>query len=239
MPRFKPLLSWFALPIYAWLGIGVRLRTERMVPAKGPTEGQVAGAEPAINLLMLGDSSIASVGVETTEEGLASHLTTLVADKTGRAVNWRAAGFSSAVSGQIRDFVIPNMAPCEWTHIVLHVGVNDAKNFHSVPRFKREFGGLQYALRAKWPAARIVWCPAVDLTKVPAMPPLLGRILEVRAQAINRMGTRLCNERGAVPATRLPISDPAAGFSRDGFHASEAGYRAWAEHLLPFVVSEK
>ena len=42
------------------------------------------------------------------------------------------------------------------------------------------------------------------------------------------MGARLCLERGAVPATRLPILDPAAGFSTDGFHASEAGYAAWA-----------
>ena len=36
-------------------------------------------------------------------------------------------------------------------------------------------------------------------------------------------------ERGALPATRLPILDPAAGFSIDGFHASAAGYAAWAE----------
>ena len=43
--------------------------------------------------------------------------------------------------------------------------------------------------------------------------------------------------RGAVPATRLPILDPAAGFSTDGFHASVAGYAAWAEHLLPLYVA--
>ncbi|TIW01556.1 MAG: SGNH/GDSL hydrolase family protein, partial [Mesorhizobium sp.] len=45
-----------------------------------------------------------------------------------------------------------------------------------------------------------------------------------------------CNERGAVPASRLPITNPEAGFASDGFHASEAGYRAWAEHLLDFVM---
>ena len=50
--------------------------------------------------------------------------------------------------------------------------------------------------------------------------------------------TALCFERGGVPATRLPILDPALGFSTDGFHASEAGYAAWAEHLLPLVLGE-
>lgn len=238
MSRLSPILSWLAFPIYIWQGVGVRLRTERMTPAQGVTEGRVAGADPAINLLTLGDSSIASVGAETTERGLTFGLAHLINQTSGRAVNWRAAGFSSAVSGQIRDFVIPNMAAGDWTHIVLHIGVNDAKNFHSVPRFKRDFGGMLYALRAKWPNARVIWCPVVEFTKVPAMPPMLGKILEVRAQAINRMGERLCNERGAITATRLPITDPQAGFSRDGFHASEAGYGAWAEHLLPFVLGD-
>lgn len=39
------------------------------------------------------------------------------------------------------------------------------------------------------------------------------------------MGVRLRNERGAVPASRLPITNPKAGFASDGIHASEAGYR--------------
>ena len=136
---------------------------------------------------------------------------------------WRAAGFNSATSGQIRDHVLPNLSADRWTHIVLAIGTNDTKNFHSVPRFKKDFGGLLYALRAKWPEARVVWSPVLEFTRAPAMPPLLGRILEIRAGAMNRMGERLCLERGAAPAPRLPITDPQAGFSTDGFHASEVG----------------
>jgi lysophospholipase L1-like esterase len=76
------------------------------------------------------------------------------------------------------------------------------------------------------------------MTLVPALPKTLGRLLEIRAALINRMGEQLCRERGAIPATRLPILDPKAGFASDGFHASEAGYRAWAEHMAGFVVGE-
>lgn len=238
MSRIAPLLSWLALPVYVWQGLGVRRRTPRMLPASGPVRHRIAGAEPEIRLLVLGDSSAASVGIESSEQGLAAELSRLVAAQTGRAVVWRAAGFNSATSGQIRDHVLPNLAPEPWTHIVLSVGTNDAKNFHTVARFKREFGGLLYALRAKWPEARVVWSPVVEMTRVPALPPLLGRILEIRAGAINARGEALCFERGAVPATRLPILDPAAGFSTDGFHASAAGYAAWAEHLLPLVLGE-
>jgi lysophospholipase L1-like esterase len=192
----------------------------------------------AISLLVLGDSSAASVGIGRSEDGLAHQLSLIIAERSGRPVTWRAAGFNSATAGQIRDHVLPNLSADPWTHIVLSIGTNDTKNFHSVPRFKKEFGGLLYALRAKWPEARVVWSPVIEFTRVPALPPLLGRILEIRAGAINRMGERLCLERGAVPAARLPILDPQAGFSTDGFHASEAGYRAWAEHLADLVLGE-
>jgi len=81
-----------------------------------------------------------------------------------------------------------------------------------VPRFKKEFGGLLYALRAKWPEARVVWSPVLEFTRAPAMPPLLGKILEIRAAEMNRMGVRLCLERGAVAARRAcrsPMPKPA------------------------------
>ena len=236
MSRLGPLLTWLAFPVYVWQGLGVRRRTTRMRPAEGPVLHRIEGREPALSLLVLGDSSAASVGVGHSQHGLAAQLSTMISTRTGRSVCWRAAGFNSATSGQIRDHVLPNLSHDPWTHIVLSLGTNDVKNFHSLPRFKREFGGLLYALRAKWPEARIVWSPVIEFSRVPALPDLLGRILEIRAEAINRLGERLCLERGAIPATRLAITDPQAGFSSDGFHASEAGYKAWAEHMLCFVL---
>ena len=56
MSRLAPLLTWLAFPVYVWQGVGVRLRTERMTPGEGATQGRFEGAEPAINLLALGDS---------------------------------------------------------------------------------------------------------------------------------------------------------------------------------------
>lgn len=233
----RALLSWLAFPVYLWQGVAVRLRSIRMLPPAGPVRHEIDGVDPAVRLLVVGDSSAAGIGIETTDGLLAVRLAELIAARTGRRVLWRAAGFNSATAGQLRDFVVPNLAPEPWTHIVLAVGTNDAKNFHTVGRFKREFGGLIYALKAKWPEARIVWSPVVDMALIPALPRALGRLLEIRASLINRMGERLCLERGVVPASRLPILDPRAGFSRDGFHASEAGYRAWAEHLEALVMA--
>ncbi|WP_336055249.1 SGNH/GDSL hydrolase family protein [Nitratireductor sp. CH_MIT9313-5] len=239
MNALKAALSWIAFPVYAWQGIGVRLRTPRMLPPQGPVRHRIEGKDPAVRLLVIGDSSAAGVGIADNSHGLPSQLARLIALRHDRAVTWRAAGFNSATSGQLRDHVIPNLADENWTHIVLVVGTNDAKNYHTIPRFKREFGGLLYALRAKWPEALIVWSPIVNMRQMPALPPLLGKILAIRAELVNRKGTLLCQERGVVPALPLPIDDPEQGFAEDGFHASAAGYRAWAEHLLHYMEERR
>ncbi len=146
MQRLLALLTWLAFPVYVWQGLGVRRRTTRMLPARGPVLHEVPGKAPPVALLVLGDPSAASVGIEQSEHGLAAQLAGLMAERTGSAVRWRAAGFNSATSGQIRDYVLPNLSADPWTHIVLAIGTNDTKNFHAVPRFKKEFGGLLYAI---------------------------------------------------------------------------------------------
>ncbi len=243
------LVTWLAFPVYVWQGLATRRRVERMVPPAGPVSGiigetKAGGAEDwtdgdaPIRLLVLGDSSAAGVGVARVADSLAPRLAERLHALTGRAVAWRAAGSNSAVSAQIRDHVVPNLARESYSHIVLHIGTNDAKNFHTARRFKKAFGGLLYALKAKWPEARIVWSPPVDLNRVPALPNALGRILERRARIIRRMGARLCIERGAIAATSLPRVEP-AGFSRDGFHASAEGYAYMASHLAGYVLGDR
>ncbi|MGB7433398.1 MAG: SGNH/GDSL hydrolase family protein, partial [Ahrensia sp.] len=144
-------------------------------------------------------------------------------------------GANSASSGDLRDYVVPHIADDDVTHILLSVGTNDMKNFHLISRFKREFGTLLYALRTRFPKAKIVWTQIPDMRKFPVLPDGLGRVLAARAALINRKGRQLCAERGAIAADAFPIVD-ASGFGRDGFHPNDRGYRAWAMFLAPFFV---
>lgn len=68
--RLLALLTWFAFPVYIWQGLGVRRRTSRMLPAQGPVMHDIKGKAPTISLLVLGDSSAASVGIGNSENGL-------------------------------------------------------------------------------------------------------------------------------------------------------------------------
>lgn len=231
----KAFFSWTLFPVYAWQGIRVRLRIERLLPAPVPTAGRFDGSGEPVRLLVMGDSTVASVGMEQLDDTLAYNIAKAVNDQAGRPVRWRAAGGNSATARDIRDYIVPHIETRDWTHIALSVGINDMKNFHVVRQFKRDFGSLLYALRSRFPHASIVWCPIPDMRQCPALPKTLGRILAARAELINAMGARMCRERGATATDPVPPQG-ADAFARDGFHPNGNGYRVWGWHFARWIA---
>lgn len=233
--RFELALSWLLLPVYVWQGHAVRRNTPRMKPPPNRGNYDFPGSGDELNLLVIGDSSAAGVGVDSIEQCFAYLLPQLLNEHSQRPVNVRIAGMNSAVATQIRDCVVPHIERRKFDYIALNIGINDAKNFHSGNQFCRDFGTLLYALRARFPQATIIWSGVLDLQSVPLLPSPLNRILGIRSRLLDHNGRILCHERGALapePEWR-PLPE---NFSTDGFHASEAGYREWATNLSGYIL---
>lgn len=236
--RFQALATWLALPVYVWQGLAVRRRTRRMTPPENRGWYRHEGKGDPFRLLLVGDSSAAGVGVDAIAKSLGGILPAELARRTGRPVDILVAGMNSATAADIRDHVVPHIGERNFTHVVLNIGANDAKNFHSGRRFCADFGTLLYALKARFPAATIVWSGVLDFEGAPALPSPLNRILGVRSRIIDACGRKLCRERGALapdPEWRVVREN----FSADGFHASEAGYREWAQNLAAFLLDRE
>jgi lysophospholipase L1-like esterase len=233
-PLFTTFLPWLCLPALFVLGQRVRARTVRMVPPPGPLTGKIDGQGEILRLLVVGDSSAAGVGADHTSECLAPLIAANLNAVTGQPVEWRMAGSNSAIAAELRDYVVPHLPQEHWTHILFIVGTNDAKNFVTARSFTKGFGGLIYALKAKFPEARIVWSPIIDMEKMPTLTPFLARMLNIRARLLNAIGTDLCKERYAIAADPLPISIP-DGFAADGFHANGKAYKVWADHVMTWL----
>ena len=234
-PFLAGLISWFLVPVALIKGLGVRKIAPRLPPPTGRPKGQIGEGPADIRLLVLGDSSAAGVGAERIEDTLGPQIAACWNAATGKPVSWRNAGANSAVTAEVRDHVIPNIEERDFTHVVLTVGTNDAKNFVTRSRFKKGFGGLLYAAHARWPEARISWSPVVDMNHVPALPASLAFVLGLRAGIINAMGVQLCRERYATAVDPLQVGGP-EGFAADGFHANALGYKHWAAHVAQFIA---
>ncbi|MEM7068502.1 MAG: SGNH/GDSL hydrolase family protein [Pseudomonadota bacterium] len=232
--RAESLLSWLALPIYIWQGLGVRRNSTRLAPPPQKPLVSLKGKGKPLNILFMGDSSAAGVGVEEFDESVAGRLPHLLKEKSGRPILVRTSGNNSATSGSIRDYVLPHLAAEHYDYVIISIGTNDAKNFHSGKRFCKEFGSLIYAIHAKYPGAKIIWQGLLDMQDVPILPTPLNKILGIRSRILRENGKILCRERNALaPETNWkPIRE---NFSSDGFHASSTGYRIWAEELSEYI----
>jgi lysophospholipase L1-like esterase len=236
-PMLTSLLSWLCFPLYVAQGIYVRKTSMRLSPATGPRSGQYGKGKADTVLLAIGDSSAAAVGIDQTYGAIGPQMARKLHHRDGKPVAWHICGHNSAVAGEIRDHVVPNLAQRDYTHVVIMLGTNDMKNWHTVKRWKNEFGTLLYALRTRFPEAKLYWHQAIDVRCAPALPEPLGSIMNLRVRLLNRKGAQLCLERGAVCVPPMPVVDP-AGYCRDGFHANESGYDAWADHMIAHLDYE-
>ncbi len=236
-PFLTSLISWICFPVYAVQGIWVRERAMRLSPAVGPRSGQYGKGKASTVLLTIGDSSAAAVGVEFTKGAIGPQMAKKINRRKGETVEWHISGHNSAVASEIRDYVVPNLEPVDYTHIVIMLGTNDIKNWHTVGRWKKEFGTLLYALRTRFPEARIYWHQAIDMRDSPVLPEPMASIMMLRVALFNRMGAQLCLERGAICVPPLPIEEP-AGYCKDGFHANDLGYDIWSDHMLKYFDYE-
>ena len=233
--RSEVLISWLGFPVYVWQGLGVRRQSTRMPPPPKKPVVELKGRGKPLRVLFVGDSSAAGVGVDDFEQSVAGRLPLLLKRQLGRPVYQRTSGNNSATSGRIRDAVIPHLEHIAYDYIVLSIGTNDAKNFHTGRRFCNEFGTLLYALHAKFPGSKIIWQGLIDMEGVPILPSPLNRILGIRSRIIRKNGEILCRERAALapPSNWKPVPE---NFSADGFHASSEGYRVWAEELADYIT---
>ena len=231
----EKIFSWIALPVYVWQGLKIRRSTVRLAPPKQKHRVTFSGKGSPIKVLMLGDSSIAGVGVQDFDACLSGQLPKLLYNKTGRTITQRTCGNNSATAGQLLGNVLPNLEYEHFDFIIINVGVNDSKNFHTGRRFKKEFGGLLYGLNAKFPGATIIWQGLIDMDQIPVLPNPLRKILSIRSRILRQIGDQLCRERFALaPESKWnPVPE---NWSQDKFHVSEKGYFEWADQLSDYMI---
>lgn len=235
--KFAAALTWFCLPVYIWQGLKIRRETIRPTPPLPQQVMPVEGQGPPFRLLLIGDSSAAGVGVDDINASLGGQIPQLLARQSGRPVEIEIIGSNSATAGQIRDFVVPHLREQNYTHIIINIGTNDSKNFHTVKRFCKEFGTLLYALNARFPGSNIIWSGIMDMKAIPALPSPLNKILGIRSRALMACGEKLCRERLAtIPDGEWNPCE--VNFSEDGFHASAQGYHEWAQILAAHILKD-
>lgn len=225
-----PLLP-FVLP----LALHAR-RTALRLPVAQGAPSAIAASElsgPPLSLLLIGESTVAGVGVSHLDQALAGCLAAALAVRLGRPVQWRAYGENGISATQACERLLPLALSEPVDLAVLVFGVNDTTALTSSARWKRALTHMTGALRGQ--GAQVALCAVPPLQHFTALPWLLRQLLGWRARLLDQELQVVALEVGALHCA-LDLPFEARYLAEDGYHPSALGYRQWGEGLAARLI---
>lgn len=221
------LLLLFLLPILLPQALLSKRRALRLEPAAGPQTGVACStAGDPLRLLLIGESTVAGVGVASQQEALAGQLAAQLAARLQRPMVWQALGENGITAAAAVERLLPQVAGQRFDLVLLVFGVNDTTHFSSARCWQTALQALAQA----FPTAQVAFSAVPPMQHFSALPWLLRKVLGWRASLLDRQLAEVARQ---LSARHCPV---ALEFSpeymaRDGYHPSALGYRVWAEGL--------
>ncbi|WJN60582.1 SGNH/GDSL hydrolase family protein [Pseudomonas sp. SO81] len=239
MSRLRAGLWWGLLLALAPIALPQALWTRRTalrLPEASGAQSGVVGVERAgepLRLLLIGESTVAGVGVEAQEAALAGQLAQALSARLQRPVAWRACGENGITAGEACERLLP-LALSEPADLVLLVfGVNDTTRLSSLSRWESALRALSQRMTAH--DCRVVFTGVPPIQHFSALPWLLRRLLGLRAGLLDAALRRIsAQERAQYARLELKFADDY--LARDGYHPSALGYRVWGEGLAELLT---
>ena len=203
-----------------------------------PSSGALT-SETVVELAAFGDSAMAGVGVDDTDDSLPVQLAQRVADSAGRSVHVVGYARAGARTLDVLTEQVPRVRRVPDVSVLV-VGTNDVTGVTPPATFARSLGALLdelVSLGAPVVMSSLPEFRAMKLMPHPLMEAVLGYGAVVGAMqrhaAAGRPLVRLVDVRGAVGSEFLNEGQ----MSADAFHPSAVGYGRIADALVPAVLS--
>lgn len=223
-------LAWWPLaPLLMAQGLYVRLATTRLPPAEGQS-GSAGTGRRLLRLTGLGDSIIAGIGVPTGPDSLVGQVAARLAERSGRAIEWRAVGQSGATVEVILRQLAQQAVTASPEVLLVSTGVNDAVAGTNPAVFRQGLHALVDVLTADAGPA-IVLAGIPPMASFPALPRPLATLLGRRAAVLTATAAQVAGCRG-LRLVAFPATLRRDAFARDGFHPGPEACRDWSHWIV-------
>ena len=228
------LLFIVLLPILLPQALLTKRRAIRLAPAGGSQTGLVGSADDEpLRLLLVGESTVAGVGVGTQQEALAGQLAGQLATLLQRPVAWQALGENGITASEAVQHLLPQVSAADFDLVLLVFGVNDTTHFSSKRRWQTALESLAQAFAKA--DCRIAFTAVPPMQHFSALPWLLRKMLGWRATLLDLQLSEVAR-RLSTSHCRVTLKFEPEYMARDGYHPSALGYRVWAEGLSGLLL---
>jgi len=225
------------VPYFYWQGQRVRKRVGKLPDAAGETVGQFGEQTETLNLLAIGESTVAGVGATNHAEALGGQLAKFLSLETDKSVRWHVLGESGITARETLQRLVPHLPEIQMDVVVVALGGNDTFKVSSPNRWRGDMTKLIRVIKEKYPNAVILLANTprvIDFLVLPAsLKFVLWRISRLHHENAKNLERAMENVFYFDEAER--VGDE---FFSDGVHPSTRGYAIWAEALIKFLMKK-
>jgi lysophospholipase L1-like esterase len=193
-------------------------------------------------LLVIGESTVAGVGVKRHEDGLTGGIGRRIHELTQREVKWLSIGGSGYTAKKVTDLLTEKIPERPFDYVAIALGGNETFELNSPLTWKRNLEQLILRIREKLPDATIVIANMPPVGSFTALPKTLqwylGGLVNLHRKVIMDFPSSYDNlvylsepinfDTWRQKADRnVPMKE----FFSDGVHPSALTYQLWGEQI--------
>lgn len=231
MKALHYVLAPVALPQALWLK-----RTALHMPEPDGPRAGTCGRGRRLRVLMVGDSSVAGVGVRHQRDALSGHLTRALADSY--RVEWKVIAKSGATVPETLVRLDAQL-PDRFDAVVIGLGVNDAKNGGTLPAWRRDYAQLLDLLQSKFGAACVYASGLPPVREFPILKWPTRSVVGTRVELFDEALEQLVAERSeGVRYIAFSMDLGPQHMAEDGFHPGAEVYGEWAKQVSEAIAAD-
>ncbi len=245
------LVGLLTLPVFPLLLIqalvakkGVGKLPEAIEPA-----GNTGGQSPPLHVLVIGESTVAGVGVKRHEEGITGAIGRRIHELTQRDVHWLSIGGSGYTAKKVANLLTEKIPDLPFEYVAIALGGNETFELNSPLKWKRNLKNLINRIREKLPEATIVIANMPPVGSFTAFPKTLqwylGGLVNLHRKVIMDFPASFdklvyLSEPIDFDAWRQKTGRnvPMKEFFSDGVHPSALTYLLWGEQIAERAVNQ-
>jgi lysophospholipase L1-like esterase len=220
-------------PLLYLQGQRTRRRVGLLPGAAGPNTGVTGEHGDTVEMLAIGESTIAGLGARTHRTAFAGQFAEQLSTRLGKSVRWTAIGRNGVTAERTIRELVPKIPDKKFDYILVGLGGNDVMKLSSPRKWRRDMTELIAILKRHSPDAVIFLsnCPVIKLS--PAIPQPINFLLWELSKLHDLNIKEIVSQTSNVFYYHQP-SDVPPDFFADGIHPSEMGYAEWSRSMMEF-----
>lgn len=235
------------IPIFPLLfiqGIIIQRRVKKLPEADGNFGISGDKFERNISILIIGESTMAGVGIKKHQNGFPGTLAKELSEKLKVNVQWRVYAKRGITAKQLTMQIIPYIEENNFDLIIIGLGGNDTFALRSPGKWKKHVHSLICNLRSKFMDTPIVFLNMPPIKDFPAfsipLKLILGNLTLLLGKTLNDLvlsSPGVYFNKKVIKIDKWKNQNNKIDIFSDGVHPSEASYQLWAKDFAEFLLS--